>query len=108
MNDILTGDIGFVNGYASSVCSLARAIAPTLMGSVFAVSARMELPFPLDFHLPFYILSVLCVGTLALSARFNAPRPQTASPARAVGSLRPVALVASLNGEPAPAANGFS
>jgi hypothetical protein len=107
MNDLISGDVGFVNGYASSVCSLSRAIAPTLMGSVFAASARLEMPFPLDYHLPFYMISALCVFTLVLSARFNnAPMPQAAAPVRAAGSIRPMASVASSSGGPVSAADG--
>lgn len=70
MNNSISGDAGLVNGFAASVTALSRALAPTLMGTIFALCVRTELPFPLDFHLPFYLLCLLCLLTLALSLRF--------------------------------------
>jgi hypothetical protein len=103
MNNLLgEGDVGYVNGVASSITALARAIAPTLMGSLFAACAGSELPFPLDFHLPFYVLSLLCALTLALSTRFgeerrggrDAAQEGAGAPAAALAAAEPAGEVA--------------
>jgi hypothetical protein len=83
MNNLVRGNVGFVNGYASSCTALARALAPTTMGTVFALASRGGLPFPLDVHLPFYVLSLICVLTLYLSTFFEAPAPARPPGARA-------------------------
>ena len=69
LNERLTRDIGYYNGLATSMSSLARALGPTMCGTIFAASLR--LPFPFDFHLAFYFLMVVGGVTLALTFRFR-------------------------------------
>jgi len=71
LNELLTADVGYYNGLANSLTSLARAIAPTVTGVVFAASLRFSAPFPFDHHLAFYLLILVGLLPLTLSLRFQ-------------------------------------
>lgn len=68
---VLQADVGYYNGLANSLTSLARAIAPTVTGVVFAGSLRLSAPFPFDHHLAFYLLILVGLLPLTLSLRFQ-------------------------------------
>tara|TARA_B100000768_G_C11074682_1_gene288091 strand:+ start:79 stop:651 length:573 start_codon:yes stop_codon:yes gene_type:complete len=71
LNNLLTENLGAVNGFALSVSSLSRAASPLICGSLFsAATARGESPLE---ALPFYLLCVLCLLGIWLS-NFLPPR----------------------------------
>ena len=66
LNDLLSeahGRIGFYNGIANSFASAARAIAPLSTGSFFALLTASPRGFPIDHHLPFFLLATLGLFT---------------------------------------------
>ena len=64
------GNIGLVNGLATSVAALSRLFAPVVGGVVFAYSSNSHLPFPFNYHLIFNLLSVLALGNFILISSF--------------------------------------
>ena len=53
-----------------SVASLARAVAPTVFGALFAVgTAHGHLPFPLDVNLPFLLAMAVLLTSAILVVR---------------------------------------
>ncbi|KAI9250000.1 major facilitator superfamily domain-containing protein [Sporodiniella umbellata] len=51
--------LGTVNGFNQSCASLVRAIAPTLGGSLWSYSLRKDRVYPFDYHLVYYIITIL-------------------------------------------------
>jgi len=82
LNDLIAKRPGFYNGLALSASSLARALAPTATGSLFAAmtavgASSTARPFPLDYHLPFFLLAavgLLTVGLVRHVAGTSKPR----------------------------------
>jgi len=66
-NSTVSSKTGAVNGLAQMVSALARALGPTVGGSIFAWSNSNKLPFPLDFHLVFLLVGILSVGIVLIS-----------------------------------------
>eukprot|EP00271_Cylindrocystis_brebissonii_P005903 TRINITY_DN18294_c0_g2_i1.p2 TRINITY_DN18294_c0_g2~~TRINITY_DN18294_c0_g2_i1.p2 ORF type:complete len:105 (-),score=16.36 TRINITY_DN18294_c0_g2_i1:278-562(-) len=71
---ILTGNsvrfpkyMGAVNGMLATVQAMFRAVAPPVLGSVFAWSASRRGSFPLDYHLAWLILGLLHVVALLMT-----------------------------------------
>ena len=70
INRVITERFGFWNGLSSSVASLARAVAPTVFGALFAVgTAHGHLPFPLDVNLPFLLAMAVLLTSAILVVR---------------------------------------
>lgn len=65
-------DRGAGNGIGQTCASLGRAVGPAVCGIVFAWSQRAQLPWPLDYHVVFYMLAVLTVLVISLSRRLPA------------------------------------
>ena len=89
MNAAISERSGFWNGLAQSVASFARALAPTIFGYLFAISAaRAHAAFPLDVSLPF-LVAVLSLALAVLCVAFARPRaPEERSTARFVAPVR--------------------
>ena len=87
LNNLLTENLGAVNGFALSVSSLSRAASPLICGSLFsAATARGESPIE---ALPFYLLCVLCLLGMWLST-FLPPRASQRRTATQPGGAPPV------------------
>ena len=58
---------GEVNGLATAVSSVGKAVGPAAFSALFAFSIDGEHPFPLDFHLAWYTVAIvrLLIGLLA-------------------------------------------
>jgi len=69
--------VGFFNGLNDSFLALGKGLAPATTGAIYAATAQGHadsasgLPYPLDVHLPFYIVSLLSTVGLALSFGFR-------------------------------------
>ncbi|XP_065842031.1 uncharacterized protein [Oscarella lobularis] len=69
-NSVPNHYVGAINGIGISLSSLARTVAPSFAGSVFAWSISDDashLGFPLDYHLTFFLLSFIYLISLLLS-----------------------------------------
>ena len=77
LNSMITGRAGLYNGLNDSVSALGRALAPTLSGTIFALSTRhgRDAAFPFDRHFVFYNICSLCVVCLFLSLRLSKAPP---------------------------------
>ncbi|XP_066285071.1 uncharacterized protein [Branchiostoma lanceolatum] len=69
---------GTVNGISQSLVALARLLGPIVGGNLFAWTTENGLPWPLNFHLAFYLAAlvnviILCL-TLTLPDSINKPR----------------------------------
>ena len=77
LNSLIKDNFGAVNGFAGSVGSGMRALAPILCGSLF--SAATAIPdAPAAQGLPFYLLCSLLLGGFCLTARLPSQRPPKA------------------------------
>jgi len=69
---------GLVNGLAISVASVFKGLGPTVGGSVFALSLRSHLGYPLNTHAPWVLICVtymlLLLGSLFLPSSISGPR----------------------------------
>ncbi|XP_078676973.1 uncharacterized protein LOC144913820 isoform X1 [Branchiostoma floridae x Branchiostoma belcheri] len=71
---------GTVNGISQSLVALARLLGPIVGGNLFAWTTDNGLPWPLNFHLAFYLAAlinilILCL-TLLLPNSINKPRTE--------------------------------
>ncbi|XP_006819021.1 uncharacterized protein LOC102803972, partial [Saccoglossus kowalevskii] len=66
-NACLAKDKGTVYGVAQSLTALVRSTAPAVGGNIFAWSEHNDLPWPFDYHLTFYLLSVILIFTCFVS-----------------------------------------
>ena len=57
-----------VNGISQQLAAIVRFLGP-MIGIVFAASASSDLPFPLNYHLTFWLTSLLGVGAVIFSRR---------------------------------------
>jgi MFS family permease len=82
LNAVLTKDVGFWNGIASSSLAAGRSAAPLIVGSVWSLTLLHDgskatryksWPYPVDYHLAFYIMCCVSLVNVALSLFF--PRP---------------------------------
>ncbi len=72
LNELIRDRAGYYNGLNDSVGNCFRALAPLVSGSIFAAATHSErAAFPLDEHLPFYLVSCICLLALALSRGFG-------------------------------------
>ncbi|ORY03544.1 MFS general substrate transporter [Basidiobolus meristosporus CBS 931.73] len=55
--------LGTVNGYSQAVVSLTRAAGPAMGGALLTLSIKSSLPFPLNSHLVWNVLSVIAIIT---------------------------------------------
>ena len=60
-NTVMKPERGRLNGICMMAGSFARAIAPLLVGILFARTATSGLPFPLDYTFCFNFIAVLCL-----------------------------------------------
>ncbi|KAJ3157517.1 hypothetical protein HDU86_003166 [Geranomyces michiganensis] len=60
--------LGTVHGIGQMACSAARAVGPAFAGVLWTKTAGEDLPFPIDYHLPFILMSLLamCCGLVAV------------------------------------------
>ncbi|KAI8519480.1 hypothetical protein Bbelb_027370 [Branchiostoma belcheri] len=69
---------GTVNGIAQTLAALSRLVGPAVSANLFAWTTDNGLPWPLDHHLSFYLVAVLClllaVLCASLPASSNLPR----------------------------------
>ncbi|XP_066292058.1 uncharacterized protein [Branchiostoma lanceolatum] len=63
---------GTVNGIAQTLAGLARLVGPAVSGNLFAWTTDNGMPWPLDHHLAFYLLIVLCLLMVFLCTRLPA------------------------------------
>jgi MFS family permease len=70
INLVAPKNAGKANGIAFSLAGIARALAPSLAGNLFAWSEINGLPYPFNFHLVFLILSIACGITGLVSVLF--------------------------------------
>ncbi|XP_019636954.1 PREDICTED: probable peptide/nitrate transporter At3g43790 [Branchiostoma belcheri] len=81
---------GTINSIAQILASLMRLAGPVTSANLFAWSNDNGLPWPLDHHLGFYVVAVLCllmaVLCASLPASINKPRIALDSPTASEGS----------------------
>ena len=70
MNNMLSRNLGLMNGLATSCASLARAMAPAACGGLYTSAAGGTFPFDAT-HAPFYVLCVVAILTITLTVRFR-------------------------------------
>lgn len=63
--------VGSVNGMSASVASLSRIVAPVVGGSLYAWTNSNNLGFPLDFHLPFFMMATITLIISSISLVLN-------------------------------------
>ncbi|XP_019646034.1 PREDICTED: uncharacterized protein LOC109486607 [Branchiostoma belcheri] len=63
---------GTVNGIAQTLAALSRLVGPAVSANLFAWTTDNGLPWPLDHHLSFYLVAVLCVLVAVLCASLPA------------------------------------
>lgn len=82
LNAVLVEDIGFWNGIASSSLAAGRSAAPLIVGSVWSLTLLHDgakagryksWPYPVDYHLAFYIMCTVALINVALSLCFPKP-----------------------------------
>jgi MFS family permease len=87
LNAVLVNDVGFWNGIASSSLAAGRSAAPLIVGSVWSLTLLHDgakagrykpWPYPVDYHLAFYIMCSVALVNVALSLCFPKPAPHRA------------------------------
>ncbi|XP_078692924.1 uncharacterized protein LOC144922756 isoform X2 [Branchiostoma floridae x Branchiostoma belcheri] len=63
---------GTVNGIAQTLAALSRLVGPAVSANLFAWTTDNGLPWPLDHHLSFYLVAVLCILVAVLCASLPA------------------------------------
>ncbi|KAJ3179291.1 hypothetical protein HDU87_002900 [Geranomyces variabilis] len=63
--------LGTVHGIGQMACSAARAIGPAFAGVLWTKTAGGDLPFPVDYHLPFLLMSLLAMGCGLVAAQLT-------------------------------------
>ncbi|XP_078692929.1 uncharacterized protein LOC144922758 isoform X2 [Branchiostoma floridae x Branchiostoma belcheri] len=63
---------GTVNGIAQTLAALSRLVGPAVSANLFAWTTDNGLPWPLDHHLSFYLVAVLCILVVVLCASLPA------------------------------------
>ncbi|CAH1259368.1 Hypp2264 [Branchiostoma lanceolatum] len=71
-NAALLSSRGTVNGIAQTMAALSRLIGPAVSANLFAWTTDNGLPWPLDHHLSFYLLVVICLVMVILCIRLPA------------------------------------
>ncbi|XP_035681602.1 uncharacterized protein LOC118419347 [Branchiostoma floridae] len=70
---------GTVNGIAQTLAALSRLVGPAVSANLFAWTTDNGMSWPMDHHLTFYLLTVLCLLVMFLCTRLpascNLPRP---------------------------------
>jgi len=66
--------LGFMHGFSGMCVSIMRMIGPTLAGSVWTFSMNNSFGYPLDEHLIFIIIFLLCLAGLIISFMGFKPR----------------------------------
>ncbi|XP_078602625.1 uncharacterized protein LOC144876815 isoform X3 [Branchiostoma floridae x Branchiostoma japonicum] len=70
---------GTVNGIAQTLAALSRLVGPAASANLFAWTTDNGMSWPMDHHLTFYLLTVLCLLVMFLCTRLpassNLPRP---------------------------------
>lgn len=88
---------GSVNGVAQAASSAGRMLGPTVAGAIFAWSMNNDMPFPLNFHLIFIVLTASCLFSYFMSLFFDpaldAQKPEPAAAIAAAAEARTAALV---------------
>ncbi|TPX64960.1 hypothetical protein SpCBS45565_g05491 [Spizellomyces sp. 'palustris'] len=59
--------LGTVHGFGQVACSAARTIGPAFAGLLWTRASTGNLPFPLDFHVPFILMSGIALGCWVLA-----------------------------------------
>lgn len=60
-----------VNGLSMTIGSIAKALGPCLGSLIFAVSINYNTPFPFDFHLIFFLLTIATASTMLIKLHSN-------------------------------------
>jgi len=70
---------GFFNGLSSSAGALGRAGAPLIVGTLwsYSIGRGAALPYPVDFHVAFYLIALLAAVCLLVSFAFRRQPPPT-------------------------------
>ncbi|KAI8590308.1 major facilitator superfamily domain-containing protein [Geranomyces variabilis] len=63
--------LGTVHGIGQMACSAARAVGPAFAGVLWTKTAGGDLPFPVDYHLPFLLMSLLAMGCGLVAVRLT-------------------------------------
>jgi MFS family permease len=58
---------GTVNGIGQSLVAVGRSVGPILASSVFAWSASNDLNWPVNYHMMFDIIAIICIGIVIVS-----------------------------------------
>eukprot|EP01012_Entosiphon_sulcatum_P032334 TRINITY_DN41134_c0_g1_i1.p1 TRINITY_DN41134_c0_g1~~TRINITY_DN41134_c0_g1_i1.p1 ORF type:complete len:458 (+),score=60.43 TRINITY_DN41134_c0_g1_i1:28-1401(+) len=66
-NSVGMHEMGAVNGLAQSAASLARAVAPTVGGIIFAITANSGASFPFNFYFFFLVLVITFIAAAFLA-----------------------------------------
>lgn len=92
LNSMLDQHLGAMNGFAASVGSLVRAIAPVACGSLFSAASSISESPEVAQGLPFYLLVALLLCGLGMTAGLSRPgqpgSEQGAAPASAARAVR--------------------
>lgn len=92
LNSMLDQHLGAMNGFAASVGSLVRAIAPVACGSLFSAASSISESPEVAQGLPFYLLVALLLSGLGMTAGLSRPgqpgSEQGAAPASAARAVR--------------------
>ncbi|KAJ9056615.1 hypothetical protein DSO57_1031170 [Entomophthora muscae] len=63
--------LGTINGISNSLASLMRGIGPYICGVVYSWSLSSNLPFPLDYHFTFFLISGLGLATFFIARQIT-------------------------------------